>query len=164
MKHEAYPRQVILVTSSEKIIQFGKEVKKDNIMTLSWHMPVSHNPKMYAIAVSKKRFSYNLIKKSKSFCVNFMPYSLSEEVLFIGKNSGDHIDKFEKTGLHKEECEAIEGVRIREALSYFECELVEEIKAGDHVIFVGRVVGTFNNRNDKRPYQVDGDKFTTTLD
>ena len=29
MKNEAYPRQVILVTSSEKIIQFGKEIEKD---------------------------------------------------------------------------------------------------------------------------------------
>ena len=164
MIHEAYPRQVILVTSSEKIEQFGKEIKKDNVMTLSWHMPVSHTPLMYAISVSKKRFSYHLIKKSNCFCVNFMPYSLSEEILFIGRNSGSHIDKFLETGLHKEECESIECVRLKEALSYFECELVEEIEAGDHVMFVGRVVGTFKNRDDKRVYQIKGDKFTTTVD
>ncbi len=164
MKNIAYPRQVILVTSSEKTEIMGKEVEKDNMMTLSWHMPVSFNPMMYAIAIDKNRFSYELIEKSKCFCVNFMPFDLKDEILFCGRNSGKHMDKFEKTGLTKEECEKIDCVRIKEALSHLECELVNEFEAGDHIILIGKVIGINENRDGKRPYQVKGDDFTTTID
>ena len=51
------PRQVILVSSRAEMDILGKKELKDNIITLAWHMPVSFNPKLYAIAIGKTRFS-----------------------------------------------------------------------------------------------------------
>ena len=58
------PRQVILVTSRNE--------EKDNIFTLAWHSPVSFDPQLYAIFAGKTRFSTNIIKESRVFCVNFI--------------------------------------------------------------------------------------------
>jgi len=159
------PRQVVLVTSRAHVIpKFkAKEEEKDNIFAVSWHTPVSFDPPLYAISVGKKRHSLELISKGKSFVVNFMPYSMKKETLLAGRVSGEHINKFEKIGLESEEAEAIDCPRVKNALAYLECEVVQEIEAGDHIIFIGKALKVGKNKKGKRVYQVQGDKFTTTV-
>ncbi len=160
----ANPRQTILVTSRAEIAsKFSPEKKiKDNIFTLSWHMPVSHEPSMYAISSGKERFSTKLIKESKVFVVNFMPLKLEKEVLFCGMHSGEHIDKFKETGLEKEEAEKIDCARIKQACGSLECKVVNEIEAGDHIIFIGEVINIKLNNKEKRIFQKEEEIFTTT--
>jgi flavin reductase (DIM6/NTAB) family NADH-FMN oxidoreductase RutF len=165
IRETAYPRQVILVTSRAevKIPLSAKKEVKDNIMTLSWHSPISFNPELYAIVIGKERYSYDIIKESKVFIVNFMPIELKKEVLFCGRNSGIHIDKFNETGLEKEEAETIDCARIKQALACLECEVVNEVEAGDHVIIIGKVLKTVEHKKGKKVFQKSGDNFTTTL-
>lgn len=165
IKDIAYPRQVILITSrSEVKSKFDtKKSKKDNIMTLSWHSPVSFNPELYAIMIGKQRFSYNLIKESKVFCVNFMPYKLKKEALFCGRITGENIDKFREAGLIKEESDIIDCPKIKQATGTLECEVIQEIEAGDHIIFIGKVLKSTKKNDEKKLFQLDGDRFTTTL-
>jgi len=160
----AYPRQVILVSCRGEVKEkfSPNKVIRDNIMTLSWHMPVSFDPPLYAISIGKERFSYSLIKDSSVFVVNFMPTELEKEVLFCGRNSGEHIDKFKETGLEKEEAERIDCCRIKQALAYLECQVVNEVEAGDHAIIIGKILNIKKNKEGKRIYQVKGDTFTTT--
>lgn len=166
IKDVAYPRQVILVTSRAEIkTRFSVEkVKKDNIFTLSWHSPVSFEPELYAIITSKERYSYSLIHESKVFCVNFMPFELKKEVLFCGRHSGEITDKFKETGLIKEECEKIDCSRIKQALGYLECHVVDEVEAGDHVILIGKVLLSKSNKEGNHIFQTKTrkDLFTTT--
>ncbi len=162
----SYPRQVILVTSRAFVkSKFSAEKEhKDNVFTLSWHSPVSFNPELYAIMVGKTRYSYQLIKESKVFAVNFMPIELKKEVLFCGRNSGEMMDKFKETGLEKEECEKIDCCRLKQALAVLECHVINEVEAGDHVIFIGKVLHAKQNQKGKRIFQAQGGKdlFTTT--
>lgn len=164
LREVAYPRQVILVTCRGSVkSKFSPDMEvKDNIITLSWHMPVSSKPELYAIAVGKERYSMNLIKESDVFVVNFMPYKLKDAVLFCGRNSGEYIDKFKETGLKKEEAEKIDCCRIKQATGCLECETVNQIEAGDHIILIGKVLKTVDNKKNKKIFQVSGDKFTTT--
>ena len=159
------PRQVILVTSKAEIEIMGMEVLKDDIITLSWHMPVSFNPAIYAVAIGKSKFSSKLIQKSGVFAVKFIAKELEKQALFCGTHSGEHIDKFKETGLTREEAEKIECPRIKEALAYIECELVNTVEAGDHYIFIGKVINSFEKGEGKRLFQKpseEGYKFTTT--
>ncbi|MBD3355015.1 flavin reductase family protein [Candidatus Woesearchaeota archaeon] len=160
----ANPRQTVLVTSRDEIeSRFSPEKKtKDNIFTLSWHTQVSHEPELYAISSGKERFSTKLIRKSKVFVVNFMPLKLKKEVLFCGTHSGEHIDKFEETGLEKEEADKVDCARIKQACGYLECKVVNEIEAGDHIIFIGEVINSKLNNKEKRIFQKKGEDFTTT--
>ena len=151
------PRQVILVTSREEMDIFGKKEIKDNIITIAWHMPVSFNPNLYAVSIGKTRFSAEIIKKSKAFAVNFVGPLLKEQVLFCGTKSGMHIDKFSEAKLTKEECESIDCPRIKEALGYIECEVINEVDAGDHIIFIGKVLNSNIKKDGKRLMQKDKD-------
>ncbi len=150
------PRQTILVTTRYK--------EKDNIITLDWHMPVSFFPPLYAIAVGKTRFSHNLIKKSKVFVVNFMPFELKEKVLFCGRNSGRNMDKFKEAKLEKEESEKIDCPRLKDAIAFLECKVVKEIDAGDHTIFIGEILNHKLKIKEKRVFHTFDDNFTTTVD
>lgn len=156
------PRQVILATSRADVEILGKKVLKDNIMTIAWHMPVSFKPFLYAISVGKTRFSCKLIKKSRVFAVNFMDANSEKAAVYCGSISGEHIDKFKEGKIEKEESSAIDCPRIRGATAYLECEVVNEVDAGDHIIFIGNVIKSEEKRTGKRLFQGEGRTFTTT--
>ncbi len=158
------PRQTILVTCRGKAEVLGMEQEKDNAIAIAWHMPLSFEPMMYAIAVAKQRFSYKLIKESKVFCVNFMPNKMLDEVVFCGTHSGAHTDKLIDAGLHSEDCDKIHCQKLIDALGWLECEVVEEIEVGDHVMFTAKVLASNLQKEAKRPFHITGDKFTTTTD
>ena len=150
------PNQVVLVTC--------RHAGKDNIIAMTWHTKTSFQPNLYLISVDNSRFSHELISKSKCFCINFMPYELSEAIKYCGTHSGRDVDKFKETGLTKIECETINCCRIKEALAYVECKVINSFATGDHTVFVGEVTKQEFIKEGKRPFQLDRLKFTTTID
>ncbi len=161
MPHLNKPAQTILVTMRGESEVMGKKVRKDNIITLDWHMPVSMDPLLYAIAVGKRKFSHGIIMSSGAFAVNFMPLSRKDEVLFCGKNSGATTDKFEETGLTKEECEKIDCPMIGEACAALECEVTSSADAGDHTIFIGKVLFKHHKSDEERIFHIGKYEFST---
>ncbi|MBU0756995.1 MAG: flavin reductase family protein [Nanoarchaeota archaeon] len=158
------PRQTVLVTCRADVKNFGKQGVKDNIIAIDWHTPLAFNPMMYAISVGKERFSCELIKASGVFVVNFMSNANEKEVLFCGRNTGRHIDKFEATELTRDEADKVDCCKINEALAYMECEVTETIETGDHVLFIANVLGSEVRKSGKRLYHTNGNEFTTTLE
>lgn len=150
------PRQTVLITSRYK--------NRDNVMTLDWHTPLSFEPMLYAIAVAKARFTCQLIQKSKVFVVNFMSRRDEKAVLYCGRHSGRDKDKFLKAGLEKEEAEKISCPRIKNALGFLECKVVNQVETGDHILFIGEVVNFKLRRYGKRLFHLWKDRFTTTCD
>jgi flavin reductase (DIM6/NTAB) family NADH-FMN oxidoreductase RutF len=157
------PRQIVLVTCREEVPVLGKKQTKDNIITVAWHTPLSFEPMLYGIAIGKERFSNEIISKSGCFAVNFIPYHLEKEALFCGRHSGRHIDKFRETGLSKDECETIDCPKIGEALAWMECEVIGHHETGDLIFYVGKVNRIDMKEKGRRLYQIEGDKFTTTV-
>lgn len=157
------PRQTILVSCRGKASLLGNDVVKDNIITLSWHMPVSFEPMIYAIAIGKTRYSAKLIGQSKVFCINFVPFSMEKVAALCGRNSGENVDKFEDYNILKEESKSIDCPRLKEAIGYMECEVINEVEAGDHIIFFGKVLHSeLKDERASRLFQVGGTDFTTT--
>jgi len=152
------PRQIILVSCRYK--------GKDNVMTAAWHMPTSFVPRLYAISIGKKRFSHDMIKKSRLFCVNFIPKELEKLAIKCGSLSGRNVDKFAVLNIKKARCKKINCPRIRTALGWLECKVVKIIETGDHTIFVGKVVYSKLAKKGKRGKRLFycANKFTTTLE
>ncbi len=157
------PRQVILVSTRGNAELLGKTYSKDNVLTVTWHMPMSFDPKLYGISIGKNRFSRMLIDDSRVFALNFMAYGTQDKVLYCGRNSGAAVDKFEGAGLTKEECSHIDCCRIKEASAQMECEVIDRFEVGDHIVYVGKVIKEHTNDDRKRLLYVGGDKFTSTL-
>ncbi|MFC1596182.1 flavin reductase family protein [Candidatus Margulisiibacteriota bacterium] len=127
---------VSLITSKFK--------EQKNISTVSWTMPVSSNPALVAIAVTKKRFTYSLIKESREFIINIPTADLKKEVLFCGKTTGREMDKFEKSGLTPVAAKKVDAPIVDECFAHLECKVVDEISSGDHMLFIGDVIAVYS--------------------
>lgn len=126
------PRRVVLITS-----RLGE---KDNIMPIDWHIPLSLFPKLYAISLETKNFTCSMILKSRCFAVNFMPGSFEKEIVACGNISGKENDKFKLTNLKKSEAKTINAPYLADAFGHIECEVTEVYPAGDHTLFVAKVL------------------------
>ncbi|MEM4707724.1 MAG: flavin reductase family protein [Candidatus Anstonellales archaeon] len=144
-----YPMRVCLITSSYS--------GKDNIMAAAWVYPFSFDPPLFGVSVSKKRFSYDLIKKGSAFGINTCSPDMKEAVLVCGRRSGKEIDKFKEAKLTKEKGKFVP--LIKESPASIECEVIKEIEMGDHVLFVGRVINVLKRKEGKGLYHAGGDNF-----
>jgi flavin reductase (DIM6/NTAB) family NADH-FMN oxidoreductase RutF len=166
--HYAFPMQTVLVTCNDDVIG------KPNIITLAWHTPISSKPPLYGIAIAPKRYSHSLIKKSKEFVINFIPYSLVKAAQFCGTHSGRSTYKLSKTGLTLTPSKKLSTPLIKEGYAHLECKLIRTACFGNHTLFVGEVItvsadkGAFKNEllrtNQIHPLYYIGDNTYTTLD
>ena len=161
-----------IINSGQVILVSCAFEKQANIITLAWNMPLSHNPPLMAISLTRKRFSYDLIKKSGEFVVNIPPVELFDEMFYCGKHSGRDVDKFKETDLTAQKANKLTAAPlIKECVGHLECRLKDEKEAGDHVLLMGDIVYASAEKAlfDER-WKVDkvkliyhlGDKFFTT--
>lgn len=128
-----YPRQAVLITV------VGRD-NIPNIMTVSWHSPLSRSPPLYGISILPKRYSHNLILDSKEFVVNHAPFEIVEKVHYCGRHTGRDVDKFKEAGLTDIKAKKVKPPIIKECYAHFECKLSDYHIYGDHTWFVGEVV------------------------
>lgn len=138
-----YPEQVVIAIAKDK-------KGRANPVTLGWTMIVSGEPPMMAIAVAKKHYSIETIRHSKCFTIAFPSSEMADAALFFGSKSGRDIDKFAEFDCKTEPAKAIDSVLLTDAVANFECTLESETEAGDHIIFVGKVVASHTNTEPKK--------------
>jgi flavin reductase (DIM6/NTAB) family NADH-FMN oxidoreductase RutF len=158
------PDQVILVSSSAEIEQFGKKIIKDDIDTVFWHMPISKEELLYAIAVKNNKNIITLINKSNIFVVNFIPFNLEKEVKECNFLNGQHIDKFEKLGFIRKNADNIECVYLKEACAHLECQVKEVLKYKDYTVFIAKIINSSVEYNVKRLFHLKKDKYSMMKD
>lgn len=113
---------------------------KRNAMAAAWHSAISFKPPLYGVAVAPKRFTYQLILKSKEFGINFVPFEAAELVASVGGSGGKEIDKFIKFGIAEEKSLKTSVPILKDAYAAYECKLVDSRTYGDHVWVVGEIV------------------------
>ncbi len=138
-----YPEQVVIAIAKDKN-------GKANPVTLGWTMIVSGNPPMMAIAVAAKHYSIEAINHSKCFTIAFPSAQMAEEALFFGSKSGRNTDKFAESDCKTEPAKQIVSLLLSDAAANFECTLDSQTPAGDHIIFVGKIVCSHVNTEPKK--------------
>ena len=113
---------------------------KDGAMTAAWHTSVSFKPPLYGVSISPKRFTYELIAKSREFGINFVASDKAGLAASVGGTSGKQLDKFKRFGLEKEKPLKTKVPILKDAYAAYECRLVDSKPYGDHVWVVGEVV------------------------
>jgi flavin reductase (DIM6/NTAB) family NADH-FMN oxidoreductase RutF len=143
-----YPEQVIIAIAKDK-------KGKANPVTLGWTMIASYEPPMMVIAVAKTHYSTKTIRHSKCFTIAFPSAQMADAALFFGPKSGRDTDKFAEFDCKTLPAKKINSVLLADAVANFECTLESQISAGDHIIFVGKVVAShINTKPKKRLYTV----------
>jgi len=164
------PRRVYrLLHPKLTVIVSAQSGDKKNAMTVAWITPVSANPPLIVIAVAPKRFTHKLIEESKEFIVNIPDINKLELVNYMGTVSGRDVDKLAKVKYR-------EGVKVKapvleDCVAWLECKVVNQVEAGDHTLFMGKVVkayareGVFDeiyNIEEFKPvFHLGGDNYTT---
>jgi len=143
-----YPEQVVIAIAKDK-------KGKANPVTLGWTMIASGDPPMMAIAVAKGHYSVKTIRHSKCFTIAFPAAEMFDAALFFGTRSGRDTDKFADWDCNIESAKIIDSVLLSDAAANFECKLEWQKAAGDHIIFVGKVVASHvNTKRKKRLYTI----------
>ena len=75
---------------------------------------------------------------------------MADETLFFGSKSGRDTDKFAESDCKTEPAQKIDSLILSDAVANFECELDSQTEAGDHIIFVGKIVCSHMNTEPKQ--------------
>jgi flavin reductase (DIM6/NTAB) family NADH-FMN oxidoreductase RutF len=138
-----YPEQIVIAIARDK---HGKA----NPITLGWTMFASGNPLMMAIAVAAGHYTVQAIEHSKCFTIAYPSAEMAEDALFFGSRSGRDTDKFAESHCRTEPAAQIDSVLLPDAVANFECVEESRLQAGDHIIYVGRVVAAHVSTEPKK--------------
>jgi len=138
-----YPEQVVIAIAKDRN-------GKANPITLSWAMFASYTPPMMAIAVTTTHYSVECLRYSKCFCIAFPSAEMADAALFFGSKTGRDFDKLANSDCKTEPAKEIDSLLLTDAVANFECTLESQTVAGDHIIFVGKVVAAHTNTEPKR--------------
>jgi flavin reductase (DIM6/NTAB) family NADH-FMN oxidoreductase RutF len=123
--------------------------KKPNGMIAGWNMKCSADPPLFAVALSRTGYTHELIRGSKEFVIAVPNKLLEAEVNLFGSLHGNETDKFELTKIKTEKARFVHSPLLSEATLNLECQLDNEIEAGDHIIFIGRILCSYKNEGKK---------------
>jgi flavin reductase (DIM6/NTAB) family NADH-FMN oxidoreductase RutF len=118
-------------------------------MIAGWQMKCSHDPPLFAVSLSKRGNTHRLIQESKEFVIAVPNKDLQKHVEFFGSSHGSDVDKFKETGIRTGRAKYVRPPLIADATINLECALEKQVDAGDHIIFIGKIVTSHINR-DKR--------------
>ncbi len=127
-----YPKVAVIVTASAG--------GRDDAMTAAWHSSISVKPPLYGVAVTSKRFTYQLMTESREFAINFIPLEKASLAAAIGGTSGQQMDKFERFNINKEKPLRTTAPILKDAYAAYECKLVDSKPYGDHIWVVGEII------------------------
>lgn len=141
------PGPVILVTTNDG--------RKNNIMTISWHMVNDFTPRI-ALTTGAWNHSFETIIKTKECVICVPAVDLAEKTVRIGTVSGKESDKFKEFGLTPLPAETVRAPLIAECLGCIECSLVEYIEAYDILILEGQKAWIDEKREGRRMFHAIG--------
>jgi len=127
-----YPKVAAVVTAQAE----GKE----NAMAVAWHSSISIKPPLYGVAITPRRFTYEVITESNEFGINFLPFEVAELVASVGGSGGRMVDKFQRFNIAKDESVKTAVPILKAAYAAYECKLVDDRAYGDHRWLVGEIV------------------------
>lgn len=134
--HLLHPKMAFFLTSISKD-------GKPNVMTCAWATPVSEEPPIIVICVSKESYTAELIKKTKEFVINIPTKKLLPKLWICGKTSGKGMDKFKKSGLKITKAKKVKSPVVAGCVGHIECKLWKAVDAGECYAFFGKVLSAY---------------------
>jgi flavin reductase (DIM6/NTAB) family NADH-FMN oxidoreductase RutF len=132
------PRLTVLVTTQRN--------GKVRAAPLSWICPISFEPAMLVLAISKdNKGTLPNIKENGQFVVNIVSEQFGQKAVDCEK-----IKELEKVGLHTIRSQKIAIPGIMEAKARLECQLEKIVDVGgDHFLVCGRIVNSVCEKSKK---------------
>jgi flavin reductase (DIM6/NTAB) family NADH-FMN oxidoreductase RutF len=107
-------------------------------MLSSWVQQCSFDPPQLSVAVRRGREILTWLTPGTPFTINILDESQTDMIVHFGR--GFSLGEPAFVGLDVERPNGAPPVLV-EALAYLECRMVSQHPAGDHDLFIGRVIG-----------------------
>ena len=143
VKNYLAPLPVILVTSRLQ----ENNIKKDNIIAISWAGICDHAPHLININIAKGRYSGKIIKLTREFGVCMPTSKYIKEIDLCGTTHGNKVNKFELTKFTSFEAKTINVPLINECPINMECTLEDVVSFESHEMLIGKIVKTHIDEN-----------------
>ncbi len=113
---------------------------KSNFMPAAWQTGLSKDPMVYCVSISLKRYTHKLIKLSGVFSVNFIDFKYLKILVALGSVSGRDRNKIKENDIELIQSRQLDVPIIQFAYAAYECSVQDIVKAGDHDLFIGKIV------------------------
>ena len=135
MKNKKQVGKALGRVASGLFVVTAKCEDKEDAVLASWVNQCSFDPPAVTIALATLRSARLLVEASGAFIVNVLP---KDDMALLKYFSRPPEDIFKGVMTRK----GLEDIRILiDAVAYLECEVVQSMQAGDHVLYVGEIVG-----------------------
>ncbi|MBQ4570359.1 MAG: flavin reductase family protein [Bacilli bacterium] len=130
-----------LLTPCPTVLVTSRFNNFDNVVTISWTGIACSHPEYVTISINPKRYSFEMIKKTKKFCINIPSIDLLDKVDYCGSFSGNDVDKFKECNFNKTIID--DYVLIEECRFFILCDVEYVINLGSHYLFIAKVIKKF---------------------
>ena len=135
MKNKKQVGKALGRVASGLFVVTAKCEDKEDAVLASWVNQCSFDPPAVTIALGTLRQARLLVEGAGAFIVNILP---KDDMALLKYFSRPPEDIFKGVMTRK----GLEDIRILiDAVAYLECEVVQSMQAGDHVLYVGEIVG-----------------------
>ena len=135
MKNKKQVGKALGRVASGLYVVTAKYENKEDAVLASWVNQCSFDPPAVTIALATLRPIRLLVEASDAFIVNVLP---KDDMTLLKHFSRPPEDIF--TGVKTRK--ALDGIRIlSDAVYYLACEVAHSMQAGDHVLYVGEIIG-----------------------
>ena len=134
--HLLHPKITFFLTSISR-------TDKPNVMTCAWATPVSDEPPIVVVCVSRESYTAELIKQTKEYVINIPSRKLLKVLWICGKTSGRNTDKFKKAKLKTASAKKVKAPILSDCIGHIECKLLKTVEAGECYAFFGKVLAAY---------------------
>ena len=145
------PGPVVLITTAFK--------GQANIMTLSYHMMLCHQPPVIAFDLGPWNHSFKALRATKECVIAIPTVDLASKAVEIGNCSGEDIDKFKSFGLTPVPAKKVTPPLIAECLANIECLVSDTRLVRKYNLFILEPVKAWIDaeRKERRTIHHNGD-------
>lgn len=145
------------------LLSVRREDSGTNLMAVSWWTFLSNHPPMLGVCLSKKGFSHSRIEAESEFALNLVGKDLKAAALSCGTCSGRTHDKAAEFNIPLSEASVIRAGIVSDSRVVFECRLVSQTEAGDHIFYIGEILTIQANNSVPQLFAWDGYSRLDTL-
>ncbi|MGE0088676.1 MAG: flavin reductase family protein [Bacteroidales bacterium] len=122
------------------MVSCGVNEQEFNIISIAWTGTICSTPPMCYISIRPERHSYEIIKRTGEFVINYTTKELVFAMDWCGRNSGKDHKKFKEMNLTPAKAEKVSCPVINESPVNIECKVTEIITLGSHDMFIAEVL------------------------
>ena len=155
-------RQVMRKFATGVTILTVRDGKSIHAMTANSFTSVSLDPMLALVCIAKNSTTHEMVSRAEIFAVNILSDAHSAWARRFAHQVTSPVDPFADIAHHSAETGS---PILDDAIAYLDCQVVAAHDAGDHTIFVGRVLAAgFGNASDQEPLLWFNGEYTSLSD